>query len=131
MPRPKKIRTITTTPSVSGFKPYGGNRHARNNEAVFLFCEEYEALRLSDYEKYNQTQASILMRVSRPTFTRIYLSAREKIAKAFVEGKQIIIEGGKVEFDNDWYFCEDCNSSFSILENERICPLCKSTNIMN
>jgi hypothetical protein len=30
---------------------------------------------------------------------------QEKISKAFVEGRQIEIEGGKVYVDSDWYQC--------------------------
>lgn len=129
MSRPKKIRTISSIPSLSGFKPYGLNIKNPNNEAVFLLCEEYETLRLNDYEKCNQVQGAIIMKVSRPTYTRIYLSAREKIAKAFIEGRQIIIEGGKVEFNQDWYYCNDCNASFNIIDDiETTCPLCNRNN---
>ena len=94
MPRPKKIRRMTSIPTVSGFKPYGINNAKSKENAVFLLCEEYEALRLNDYEKCNQCEAAVIMQVSRPTFTRIYMSARQKIASAFIEGRQIIIEGG-------------------------------------
>jgi hypothetical protein len=48
------------------------------------------------------------MGVSRPTYIRIYASALQKIAKAFVEGRLIFIEGGKVYFDSDWYRCNTC-----------------------
>ena len=53
MSRPHKIRRVTTIPSVSGFKPYGDNITKNNSEVVFLLCEEYEALRLNDYENCN------------------------------------------------------------------------------
>ena len=72
-------------------------------ETIFLNLEEYEAIRLCDYEMLNHHQASILMAVSRPTLTRIYSKARQKIAVALVQGKQIIIEGGKIYFDSEWY----------------------------
>lgn len=130
MSRPHKIRRVTTIPSVSGFKPYGDNITKNNSEVVFLLCEEYEALRLNDYENCNQCEAASIMQISRPTFTRIYLSARRKIALAFVEGRQIIIEGGKVEFTKGWFKCNDCSSSFNKLEeDELICPICKSKNL--
>lgn len=101
MGRPQKVRRVAQAPSVSGFKPYGGAL-PNKKEAVFLLCEEYEALRLNDYERYNQCEAATIMQISRPTFTRIYISAREKIATAFVEGRQIIVEGGKVEYEQGW-----------------------------
>ncbi len=126
-PRIKTLRKVVNLPIVNGFKPYGNESNNLNTELVYLLLEEYEALRLSDYENCNHHQASVMMCISRPTFTRIYASALQKIAKAFVEGKQIAIEGGKVYFDSDWYQCTKCNCFFNnpkkdeALEN---CPLC-------
>jgi len=82
-------------PSIKGFKPYGLDSEGTAAEPVTVLFEEYEALRLSDYDSLNHHQASVMMGVSRPTFTRIYASALQKIAVAFVEGRQITIEGGK------------------------------------
>lgn len=130
MSRPKKIRRMTSIPAISGFKPYGDTVASFKKDAVFLLCEEYEALKLNDYEKCNQCEAAAIMQVSRPTFTRIYLSARQKIAAAFIEGRQIIIEGGKVQYDQNWYSCNDCKCSFNKMEEIPIkCPLCRSKNI--
>jgi uncharacterized protein len=130
MSRPKKVRRMMSVPTVSGFKPYGDTITSSKENAVFLLCEEYEALRLNDYEKCNQCEAAVIMQVSRPTFTRIYLSARQKIAAAFIEGRQIIIEGGKVQYDQNWYLCNDCKCSFNKMEEIPVkCPLCSSKNI--
>jgi hypothetical protein len=74
------------------------------------------------------------MGVSRPTFTRIYASARQKIANAFVEGKQISIEGGKVYFDSDWYQCQSCGCYFNNPEKDikvEACPLCGAATFIN
>ena len=131
-PRIKKIRKVLSPPPIKGMKPYGGGPSGSQPEAVSLLFEEYEALRLCDYDMYNHHQASVLMGVSRPTFTRIYASARQKIALAIVEGRQLSIEGGKVYFDSDWYHCTDCGSYFNHPDKEnRIdnCPLCGSNNI--
>ena len=98
---------------------------------MFLY-EEYEALRLCDYDMLNHHGASEAMAVSRPTFTRIYSSARRKLATAFVEGRQILIEGGKVYFDSDWYECKKCSCYFNNPEKEKFaekCPLCGSDNV--
>ena len=117
-------------PAVSGFKPYGGVADKQRKANVFLLYEEYEALRLSDYEKHSQCESAAIMQVSRPTFTRIYMSAREKIAKAFVEGLRIVIEGGKVELDGDWYVCRKCKAVFSNEhEVSKTCALCGSSEI--
>ena len=100
-PRVKLIRKVLNPPLIAGFKPYGPESANHNQEPVFLLYEEYEALRLCDYDNYNHLNASVIMGISRPTFTRIYSSTRRKIAQAFVEGRQISIEGGNVYFDSD------------------------------
>lgn len=91
-PRPKNIRKINNMPSVAGFKPIASDCYRK--DAIFLHFEEYEAIRLCDYEMKNQQEASVSMGVSRPTLSRIYTSARQKIAQALVCGVVIMIEGG-------------------------------------
>ncbi|RPH31284.1 MAG: DUF134 domain-containing protein [Bacteroidales bacterium] len=133
-PRPKRIRKVSNPPIISGFKPYGVQSGGQEVETVFLLYEEYEALRLCDYEMHNHHQASIIMDVSRPTLTRIYAKARYKVAEAFVKGLQIIIEGGKVYFDSEWFSCSSCRCFFNNPEKQediKNCPLCKSTDIIN
>ena len=83
-PRPKNIRKVNNMPSVAGFRPVISNNSCE--ETIFLHFEEYETIRLCDYEMKTQQEASISMGVSRPTLSRIYTSARQKIAKAFVCG---------------------------------------------
>ncbi|MGC8825231.1 MAG: DUF134 domain-containing protein [Bacteroidales bacterium] len=131
-PRIKVLRKVSNPPLIKGFKPYGSEAGKQNLEFVNLLYEEYEAIRLSDYDILNHHQASVMMGVSRPTFTRIYASALQKIAKAFVEGRQICIEGGKVYFDSDWYHCRSCDCYFNNPEKDKkieFCPLCKSKDI--
>ena len=128
--RPKTVRKISCMPTVSGFKPYGDNVNTSQKTCVFLFYEEYEALRLNDYDKHCQSESAQIMGVSRPTFTRIYMSAREKIAKAFVEGLRIIVEGGKVELDGEWFVCGHCKAIFSSADGQaESCALCGSKDI--
>lgn len=133
--RIRRPRRIVNPPSVKGFKPYGINPDAKTSaDTVMLLIEEYEALRLCDYEGLNHHQSSKMMAVSRPTFTRIYAAALQKIAKAFVEGRQIAIEGGKVYFDSDWHQCNACACYFSHPHKHlpiEACPLCGSEDIVN
>lgn len=129
MPRIKTIRKVVNPPCIKGFKPYGSHENNPGNEPVNLLFEEYEALRLSDYDGLNHHQASVMMGVSRPTFTRIYAASLQKIAKAFVEGRQISITGGKVYFDSDWYECRTCTCHFNNPDRHLAvdaCPLCGS-----
>lgn len=126
-PRRKMLRKVMDPPPVKGFRPYGPE--LVNQEPVYLLYEEYEAMRLSDYNKLNHHHASVMMNVSRPTFTRIYASALQKIATAFVEGRNIAIEGGKVYFDSNWHHCKSCLCYFNNPDKEisvKNCPLCGS-----
>jgi len=83
---------------------------------ISINFEEYEAINLCDYEFLTQAEAAKLMKVSRPTFTRIYESVRRKIAKAFVEGSCIHFEGGNVSIA-DWFKCHECKITFTLPEN--------------
>ena len=133
-PRIKILRKVSNLPIIKGFKPFGGVETEKPQEFITLHYEEYESLRLSDYEILNHHKASQLMGISRPTYTRIYASALQKIAKAFVEGRPISIEGGKVYFDSDWHHCLDCGCFFNHPEKEKLlqqCPLCGSTQYEN
>lgn len=109
-PRSKQFRKIISPPAMKGYQPIG----IPYNEAtvVSLLYEEYEALRLADYSGLKQEEAAELMNISRPTFTRIYSSCLQKLAMAFTEGRSIVIEGGDVEFDKQWYRCNSCTTVF-------------------
>jgi len=124
MPRPKQDRKIDSPPLMQGFKPFGIPRKLQS--AVALFFDEYEAIRLLDYEGMNQDKAAELMNVSRPTLTRIYEKARKTIAQALVEGKMITIEGGNVRFDRQWFRCKRCFKLIDGLENHIPCKDCKN-----
>jgi predicted DNA-binding protein (UPF0251 family) len=130
-PRPFRLRKISNPPPVSGFRPYG-RKNGTKAERIFLHFEEYEAIKLCDYEMLNHNKAAIMMAVSRPTLTRIYARARQKIAEAMVLGKQITIEGGKIYFDSEWLSCKSCGCYFNNPEKQqeiKKCPLCGSPNI--
>jgi uncharacterized protein len=127
MARPKTIRKMVTPPKFKGFKPYG--YYAKEQDPVNMYFEEFEAIRLCDYELLTQVEAAEFMGISRPTITRIYESARRKVAKAFAEARAIVIEGGKVYFDHEWYLCKNCGSHFNNPEKKKTlkkCPLCRS-----
>ena len=102
------------------------------SEHISIQYEEYEALRLADYENLSHQEAAKRMEVSRPTFTRMYEQIRKKLARAFVEGKTVLIEGGNVEFDQQWYRCTSCHTVFHVPEDhEPVCTSCGSTQVEN
>ncbi len=109
---------------MQGFKPFGIPRNMLST--VTLLFDEYEAIRLLDYEGMNQEQAAVQMNVSRPTLTRIYEKARKTIAQAFVEGKMILIEGGNVQFEKQWFRCKRCFKLIGGLDNHVRCKNCNS-----
>jgi len=126
MPRPKRLRKVVAPPSFKGYRPYGNIKNKK--EACELFYEEYEAIKLADYDSLNQQEAAEIMGVSRPTFARIYATARQKIAKALVEAREIVTVFGHAFFDKDWFQCNKCHSKFNIPEeaDHHHCPLCHS-----
>ncbi len=130
MPRPQKNRMVHQPPVFTQFKPVGIG--ARFMEDVILTIDEYEALRLADYEGMTHEQAAEEMQISRPTFTRLLDSAHSKLAKFLVEGKQLLIEGGNVDFRYNIVKCLDCGLMFRIPAGETIdkCPNCGSTNLV-
>jgi predicted DNA-binding protein (UPF0251 family) len=109
---------------MKGYKPFGIPR--TELETVMLSYDEYETIRLLDYEGLMQEQAAERMNVSRPTLTRIYEKARRAIAKAFVEGKMIVIEGGNVDFGRAWFRCRKCHKLVDGVENHIPCKNCVS-----
>lgn len=124
MARTKQDRKIEAPPIMEGFKPFGIPR--RGLDSVILSIDEYESIRLLDYEGLMQEQAAERMNVSRPTLTRIYENARKVIAQAFVEGKMILIDGGNVEFDRQWFRCKRCHKLIGGIENHVKCANCPS-----
>jgi len=130
MPRKKRNRKIQYPPVIKGMSVYGV-RGRRANE-VILHLEEYEAIRLLDYQNLTQEQAAIHMNISRPTLTRIYEEARNKVATAFVEGRGIIFRGGDIYFDENWYKCNHCLASFNHFNDTKSeCPLCGSQDVIS
>ncbi len=112
---------------MTGYKPFGVPM--RDLESVIISVEEYESLRLADYENLTHEEAAVRMEVSRPTFTRIYDKARKNVAKAFVEGKAILVQGGTYRSHGYWYRCRNCNETMSSDTPKLSCHSCDSDNI--
>jgi predicted DNA-binding protein (UPF0251 family) len=83
-------------PDVTYFKP-AGIPMAELEDSV-LTKDELEAIRLKDLEGHEQERCAGKMGISQPTFHRLVVSARQKVAEALVKGKAVRIEGGNVEF---------------------------------
>jgi predicted DNA-binding protein (UPF0251 family) len=127
MPNRRRERKIGHIPLMEGFKPFGVP--ARKLEKVILLYEEYEALRLTDYENLTHEEASKKMDISRPTFTRLYDKARKTIAKAFVEGSAILIQGGHFVTNENWYRCPKCKKVIKDEDKRINCEKCDYDNL--
>ena len=92
MPRPRLIRRVWFEPNITYFKPAGTMMSGL--DTIILTREELESVRLKDLEGMEQEEAAKKMKISQPTFHRLVLSARKKIADALVNGKAIKIKGG-------------------------------------
>ncbi len=136
MARPTKWRRIENIPTVPYFVP--SNNGIAEVPDNIIKLEELEAIRLKDLIGLEQGECAEKMEVSRPTFQRILLSAREKIADSLINGKTIHIEGGYFTQNICPVKCLDCGKewmeSFENLELIKTgaysCPDCSSSNIM-
>lgn len=90
--RPKKTRWVKCLPQERCFVP--NKKPAKPLFEIDMSIDEFEAIRLADLEGLTHAKAAVLMKISRPTFTRILSSAHMKIADGLVNIKQINIEGG-------------------------------------
>jgi len=130
MVRPKRCRRIASLPDFALFKPAGVP--GRTLQEVELTVDEYEALRLADYEGLYQEQAAERMGVSRQTFGRIVESARKKVAKVLIEGMALRIQGGEIEMTEMRVFgCADCAHVWEVpfgTGRPAECPACQSKN---
>ena len=90
MPRPQRRRRVCSEPEYTEFLPKGSTDY----DVVILSTDEYEAIRLVDFEKKTHEQCALQMDISRTTVTEIYERARFKLADSIVNGKRLVIEGG-------------------------------------
>ncbi|UGA55380.1 DUF134 domain-containing protein [Vibrio sp. VB16] len=95
MARPKKCRRICGRPVHSCFKPNG--IPLGKLKKVEILAEEFEAIRLADFEKLSQQEAADQMGVSRQTFGNIVNLARFKVASCLVEGNALVLENKESE----------------------------------
>ena len=128
MPRPPKWRRVEYLPPCVYFKPAGVP--LRELEEECLAVEELEALRLKDLEGLEQEECAQRMQVSRPTFQRILTLAREKVARALVEGRAIRVEGGHFVLAGRRFLCRACGYQWEQGRMsdaaEAVCPRCRS-----
>ena len=94
MARPVKKRRVCEEPMCRHFVP---QTEWERRDKIILKVEEYESLRLLDYEGLTQEECAEQMNLVRTSITAIYASARRKVADSLVNGKELYIEGGNYE----------------------------------
>jgi len=92
--RKKKVRYIQKMPKSSLFSPRG--KPGRPDE-VELKIDQFEAIKLADYQGYDQSEGAKLMGISRPSFGRILRQGRNIVADAIVNAKIIRIRTADVQ----------------------------------
>lgn len=109
MSRPKKSRHVCALPEQVEFGPRRGQR--KNGTPIVMTVDEYEAIRLIDFEGLNQIQCAEHMKVARTTGQKIYNQGKHKLADALINGKHLRIEGGDFELCNrerEGRYCGQC-----------------------
>lgn len=129
MPIETKIKKIYSFPPYSQYKP---PRIPMNKlQQIIISLEEFEALKLVDYENQPQRKAALSMDVSQATLNRLLKSARNKIAKGLVNGYALILEGGKNVLPCRIFKCGSCSHQWSPEEQgfPKKCPICGSEEV--
>lgn len=91
MARHKRKRKVAALPKVTVLT---ANYTAANGREEVMTVEEYETVRLIDHVGLTQSGAAERMGVARTTVQAIYYNARQKMARLFVEGGTLKVEGG-------------------------------------
>jgi len=88
---------IKGLPKANRFIPASSERKPilSKKEQIIMTPDEYEALRLVDYEGLLQEEAAQRMGVSRGTVWRCLDNARKKVATVLAEGRELIIASNK------------------------------------
>ena len=132
MPGRRRCRRVAFQPNFEYFKPAGVR--SKDLESVEIGMDEFEAMRLKDYLELDQSEAAFEMGISQPTFHRMLVETRKKVARALIEGlllrvekknQTVITEGGNARI----FGCFDCGHSWSIdygISRPTGCPMCGS-----
>ena len=91
MPRPNKPKRVKREPVCDSFFPKG---RAEQCHEIEMSVEEYETLRLLDYEGMTQAECAQEMGIARATVQSLYTEARKKTARFLVEAAGLRIRGG-------------------------------------
>jgi uncharacterized protein len=85
-----------------------------NNDAwIEVTLDEFETIRLIDYEHLTQQECAHMMKIARTTVQAIYERARYKLAEALLHEKSICVQGGT------YRLCDHPKSEMHCLKNRK------------
>ncbi len=130
MPRPRKLRWLYDLPKVDYFKPRG--IPLRDLMTIEITPEEIMAMKLVDFDGYEQKKAAEIMGISRKTLWTELMNARKKVIDAIFNGKALEIKGGKFELKFRLFKCQSCGHKWRepFGTGRPKCPKCGSGNII-
>lgn len=105
MARPSKARRVCHDP---GNFILSNDKKLHSEDIIVMTVDEYEAVRLIDYENVSQEECATRMNIARTTAQAIYNSARTKIARCLVEGISLHVEGGNINICDGSAGCPEC-----------------------
>jgi predicted DNA-binding protein (UPF0251 family) len=94
MPRRRKSRNCRRLDGDRNFKPSG--IPSTQLEKVVLEIDEFEAIRLCDYDGLSQIEAGEALGVSRGTVQRLLISGRKKIVDVLLYSKELVLKNEHV-----------------------------------
>ena len=134
MGRRTRMRYVKRTPNNFYFADFS-EAIPLVDKIVVLTISEFEAMRLKHYINLNQKEAAEKMGVSQPTFSRILECAHQKSTQALIEGKQIRVSGGNINYKKSFvgYGCLNCNAEWeddkASKDRKVNCPKCNSAKV--
>ena len=105
---PYRKRLVHSPPQVTHFRPVDVPPGDLDRERLSL--DEYEAIRLADLLQLDHMESAKSMQISRPTFSRLVMKARHKVARMLIEGRELFITGGHCEFVHPLQRCQECGA---------------------
>jgi len=108
MPRNKIPRTVLSKPKAILYKPQGVC--LSKLKIIKIANDEFEAMKLHDFDDLPQIEAAKSMNISQPTFGRILNQAYKKISKGIFEGKAIMIQIPENTSINKDSICDVCET---------------------
>lgn len=128
MARPTKPRNVRKFPPATRYIPADIGEVKGAYEVQF---DELEAIRLTDIEHLSQEECAKMLKVSRQSVQLMLENAREKIARALMEGQTILLGGGHVQIHHCPFKCGACQTEFFVKATDLKpeCPSCHSKDV--